>query len=88
MCFRAHAFFTLTNPENYNVGVYCVCKVSFEGSEVVTMKKLLVAIIAFILALIAVFILGILIFLFDGTSFMKPLLIAVIVVLLFIWVAS
>ena len=52
------------------------------------MKKLLVAIIAFILALIAVFILGILIFLFDGTSFMKPLLIAAIVVLLFIWVAS
>ena len=52
------------------------------------MKKLLIAVISFILALIAIFFLGIIIFVFEGTGFMQPLIIAAVIVLLFILVAA
>ncbi len=52
------------------------------------MKKLLIAVIAFILAMIAMFFLGIFIFVFQGTGFMEPFLIAAGVVLLFILIAA
>lgn len=52
------------------------------------MKKLLIAVIAFILGMIAIFFLGIFISVFQGIGFMEPFLIAAVVVLLFILISA
>ena len=57
-------------------------------SEVVAMKKLLIAVIAFILAIVVIFFLGIFIFVFQETDLMKPFIIAAVIVVIFILMAA
>ena len=52
------------------------------------MKKLLIAVIAFVLAIVAIFSLGIFIFVFQETDLMKPFIIAAVIVVIFILVAA
>ena len=53
------------------------------------MKKLLIAVIAFILAIVAIFFLGSFIIIFEGIGLIKPFIVAVVMVLLlFVFIAK
>ena len=57
-------------------------------SEVVAMKKLLIVVIAFILAIVAIFFLGTFIIIFEGIGLIKPFITAAVIVLIFMLIAK
>lgn len=52
------------------------------------MKKLLIVVIAFILAMVAIFFLGSFIIIFEGIELIKPFMIAAVIILIFMLIAK